>query len=94
MTGNPHIGSSLDDLLEETGELAEVEAVAIKRVVAWQVAEAMKQQNISKSAMAKRMHTSRAQVDRLLDPDNPSVTLNTLDHAARAVGRRVHLELV
>ena len=94
MTGNPHIGSSLDDLLEETGELAEVEAVALKRVVAWQIAEEMKQLNISKSAMAKRMHTSRAQVDRLLDPDNRSVTLNTLDHAARAVGRRLHLELV
>lgn len=94
MTGNPHIGSSLDDLLEETGDLAEVEVVALKRVVAWQVAEAMKQLNISKSAMARRMNTSRAQVDRLLDPENPSVTLNTLDHAALAVGRRLHLELV
>lgn len=94
MTGNPHIGSSLDDLLEETGELAEVEAAALKRVFAWQIAEAMKRLKISKSAMAERMHTSRAQVDRLLDPENHSVTLNTLDHAARAVGRRLHLELV
>jgi antitoxin HicB len=93
MTDNPHIGSSLDDLLQETGDLAEVEAVAIKRVIAWQVEEEMKRQHISKSAMAKRMHTSRAQVDRLLDPKNPSVTLNTLDHAARALGRRLILEL-
>ena len=94
MTSNAYIGSSLDDLLEETGDLAEVEIVAIKRVIAWQVAEAMKQQNIGKAAMARRMNTSRAQIDRLLDPENPSVTLQTLDHAARAVGRRLHLELV
>ena len=93
MTGNPHIGSSLDNLLEETGDLTEVEAVAIKRVIAWQVAEEMKRLHISKSAMAKRMHTSRTQVDRLLDPKNHSVTLNTLDLAARAVGRRLHVEL-
>ena len=94
MTSNAYIGSSLDDLLEETGDLAEVEIVAIKRVIAWQVAEAMKQQYIGKAAMARRMNTSRAQIDRLLDPENPSVTLQTLDHAARAVGRRLHLEQV
>ena len=93
MIGNPHIGSSLDDLLEETGDLAEVEDVAIKRVIAWQVQEEMKRLDISKSAMAKRMHTSRAQVDRLLDPNNHSVTLNTLRQAAHAVGRRLRLEL-
>jgi predicted DNA-binding protein (UPF0251 family) len=94
MTDNSCIGSSLDDLLEETGELAEVEAIALKRVVAWQVAEAMKDLGLSKTAMAKRMNTSRAQVNRLLDPTNSSVTLNTLGQAAHAVGKRLHLELI
>lgn len=94
MSSSAYIGSSLDDLLAETADLAEVEDIAIKRVVARQVADAMKQQNIGKAAMARRMNLSRAQVGRLLEPENPSVTLRTLDHAARAVGRRLHLELV
>lgn len=91
---NSHIGSSLDALLETTGELAEVDAIAIKRVIAWQVREKMETENITKVEMAKRMKTSRSALDRLLNPENTSVTLNTLDSAARAIGRRLRIELV
>lgn len=90
---NKHIGSSFDDLLEETGELAEVSAVAIKRVIAWEIAEKMKAENLSKTKMAELMETSRSALDRLLDPSNTSVTLHTLDSAARAVGKSLRIEL-
>ena len=90
---NQHIGSSFDDLLEETGELVEVNALAIKRVIAWEVSQKMKKEHITKTAMAELMHTSRSALDRLLDPDNTSITLHTLDSAARAVGKTLHIEL-
>lgn len=93
MSNNPHIGPSLDDFLVEEGIFEEVNDAAIKRVLVWQIEQAMKEQNLSKTAMAERMHTSRAQVDRLLDPHNESVTLQTLQKAARTVGKRLRLEL-
>jgi len=91
---NKHVGSSLDDFLAETGELAEVEATAIKRVIAWQIREKMEAENISKTEMANRMDTSRSALDRLLNPENTSVTLHTLDCAARALGKQLRLVLV
>lgn len=91
---NKHIGSSLDDLLEETGDLAETKAIAIKRVIAWQVAEKMKEERISKTKMAEMMNTSRSALDRLLDPANTAVTLKTLAGAASALGRTLQIELV
>jgi DNA-binding Xre family transcriptional regulator len=87
-----HIGSNFDDFLEEEGLLAEAEAVAIKRVVAFQVAKMMEDQHMSKTAMAKRMKTSRSALDRLLDPKNTSVTLQTLERAAHAIGKRLRVE--
>lgn len=94
MTTNPYIGSSLDDLLEEDGILEEVDAIAIKRVLAWQVQALMQEKGLTKTAMAQEMNTSRASLDRLLDPENTSVTLNTLVNAAKAVGKRLRIELV
>ena len=73
--------------------LEEAEDVAIKRVLAWQIAEAMKEQGLTKTAMAALMHTDRRQLDRLLDPNNGSVTLSTLTRAAHAVGRTLRIEL-
>ena len=93
MNDNPHIGSSFDDFLEEEGLLAAVQATAIKRFLAWQVEKAMEERNMSKAAMAREMKTSRSSLDRLLDPGNGSVTINTLDRAARAVGKRVVITL-
>jgi antitoxin HicB len=89
-----HIGSSFDSWLREEGIYEEVTATAIKRVLARQVEAAMKEKNFSKAEMARRMHTSRASLDRLLDPDNDAVTLTTLQKAAIVVGRQVRLELV
>lgn len=94
MTHNPHIGSSLDELLEEEGLLSEVSAIAIKRVLAWQVSEAMSNQGLNKSQMAEQMKTSRTSLDRLLDPENTSVTLKTLERAATVLGKRLQIELV
>jgi antitoxin HicB len=90
---NAHIGSSLDDLLDEEGLLAESEAIAIKRVLVFQLSLAMQEQGLSKSALARRMDTSRSALDRLLDPDNPSVTLLTLEKAAKALGRHIRVDL-
>jgi antitoxin HicB len=89
-----NIGSSLDDFLREDGTYERVTATAVKRVLARQIFKEMTDQHLSKAAMAKRMHTSRAALDRLLDPDSDSVTLNTLFKAATAIGRQIHLELV
>ena len=89
-----HIGSSFDSWLREEGIYEEVTATAIKRVLARQVEAAMKEKNFSKAEMARRMHTTRAALDRLLDPDNDAVTLTTLQKAAIVVGRQVRLELV
>ncbi len=86
--------SSLDDLLKADGKLEEFQATAIKEVLAWQIAEAMKANNISRSGLATRMKTSRSQIGRLLDPKDGNVTLATLQRAARMVGRSLRLELV
>jgi predicted XRE-type DNA-binding protein len=87
------MGSSIDDFLKAEGIFEEAQAEAIKEVVAWQLAEAMKQQKISKNKMATLLKTSRTQVDRLLDPKN-DITLGSLQRAAAMVGRRVSIELV
>src|ERR1700691_1519107 len=84
-----HSGSTFDNFLEEEGIREETEAVAIKRVLAWQLEQAMRKQQKTKQAMAKQLHTSRSQLDRLLDPRNVSVTLDTITRAARALGKRV-----
>lgn len=89
-----HSGSSFDSLLEEDGILEEVEAVAIKRVIAWQLAQAMKAGNLTKKTLAERLGTSRSQLDRLLDPENSAVHLQTMARAARAVGKRLRVEMV
>lgn len=91
---NPHVGSTFESWLDENGIRAEVTAAAIKAVIAHQLAEAMKSRGLTKSAMAEQMNTSRAQLDRLLDPDNSGVTLETLQRAARIVGRELRIELV
>ncbi len=91
---NPHIGSSLDDFLKEEGVLEEARATALKEAIAWQVQKAMKKAKINKVEMARRMNTSRAALDRLLDPGNAAVTLQTLCRAARAIGRDLRIELV
>jgi antitoxin HicB len=88
-----HMGSSIDDFLKEEGIVEEAQAQAIKEVVAWQLAEAMRKKKISKNRMAKLLKTSRSQVDRLLDPKN-DITLSSLQRAAALVGRRVTIELV
>ncbi len=90
---NPHLGSSFEEFLAEEGIRDEANAHAIKRVLAWQIEEAMKVQGISKVQMAKRMGTSRAHLDRLLDPNNDKVQLDTVQRAAAAVGRKLRLEL-
>ena len=84
-----HSGSTFDSFLEEEGIRGEVEAVAIKRVLAWQLSQAMQKQQKTKQAMAKQLRTSRSQLDRLLDPRNVSVTLDTITRAARVLGKRV-----
>lgn len=94
MADNIHRGSSLDSFLEAEGTLGEFQARAIKEVIAWQLSEAMKERNISRTRLAQLMHTSRAQVNRVLDPDAGNVTIETLQKAAAIVGRRVQLELV
>jgi antitoxin HicB len=91
---NKHIGSSLEDFLKEEGVLEETRAVVLKETLAWQVRQAMEKNKISKVEMARRMNTSRAALDRLLDPGNASVTLQTLTRAAHAVGRDLRIELV
>jgi hypothetical protein len=88
-----HMGSSIDDFLKEEGIFEEAQAEAVKEVVAWQLAEAMKKERISKAKMARLLKTSRTQIDRLLDPRN-DVTLSSLQRAAAMVGRRVRIELV
>ena len=89
---NPHLGSTLDGFLEEEGVCGEFEARAVKEVIAWQLQQAMAEQSISKAKMAQMMHTSRTQLNRLLDP-NQDVTLSTLARAASLVGRTIRVEL-
>jgi antitoxin HicB len=88
------IGSSFDDFLKQEGIYEQVTARAIKRVLVRQLDDLMKREEISKTELATRMKTSRAQLDRLLDPENESVTLGTLARAAQAVGRHLRMELV
>lgn len=90
---NPHIGSSFADFLRSEGVFDEVTSTAIKRVLVWQLTKAMEEKKLTKSALAKAMGTSRAAVNRLLDPDNPSATLASLQKAATAVGRRLVVRL-
>jgi len=89
-----HLGSSLDDFLLEEGCLAEAEAVAAKRVLAFQISQLMTEQQLTKAEMARRMSTSRAAVDRLLDFDTESATVATLEKAAAALGRRLYIAFV
>src|SRR4249919_2631426 len=91
---NPHIGSGLDELLAEDGSLEAVSAIAMKRVIAWQIAEAMKAEGVTKTDMAERMHTSRSQLDRVLDQEAPGLTFETLSRAVLALGYKVRIGLV
>ena len=90
---NPHRGSKFEDYLAEEGLLDAVNATATKRVLVWQLSQAMKKQRVTKSALAKRMGTSRAALDRLLDADNASVTLQTMGRAAAALGKELSVAL-
>lgn len=89
-----HIGSSLDEFLEEEGLLETSQSFAIKQVLAWQIAQFIEEQGLTKAAMASRMNTSRSALDRLLDPDNDSVTLKTLHKAASTIGAHLEMKLV
>ncbi|MEH6563990.1 MAG: Fis family transcriptional regulator [Halopseudomonas sp.] len=91
---NRHIGSDLDDFLAEQGLGEEVSAAALKRVIAWQISEAMRLQKVTKKALAERMYTTRTAVDRVLDQNDPGMTIATLTSAARALGQRVKVRLV
>lgn len=90
---NKHLGSSFDAFLVKEGLFEEVTSVAWKRVLSWQVSEAMKREGISKTEMARRMNTSRSHLERFLDPDNPNVLLETVQKAASAVGKRMTIAL-
>ena len=94
MSDNPYSGSSFDDFLQEEGLYEECSAIALKRVFARQLEAEMQRQNLSKTEMAKQMQTSRAQLDRLLDPEKTGVSLETITRAATAVGRQIRIELV
>jgi antitoxin HicB len=88
-----HTGSTFDNFLEEEGIREEVEAVAVKRVLAWQLAEAMRKKRKTKQALAKELRTSRSQLNRLLDPQNAAVSLDTITRAARALGKKVIIRI-
>ncbi len=90
---NKHIGTSFDDFLQEEGLLAAAEATAVKRVIAYEIEKEMEERHISKSALARMMQTSRSSLDRLLDPENASVTLLTMESAALALGRKLKVQL-
>ena len=94
ITKSKHIGSDFDDFLREEGTLEDTEATAIKRVIAYQLAKTMHYRHMTKTSIAKRMHTSRSAVDRLFDPENDSITLSTLNKAAAALGKKLKVELV
>ncbi len=93
MKRNPHVGSDFDDFLNEEKIFDEAQAIAVKRVLSFQLEQSMKESRLTKSAMAKRMGTTRAQLDRLLNPENPSTTLTTVVKAAGALGQRVKISL-
>jgi len=94
MNGNKHIGSDFDAFLAEHGELEEAASVAVKRVIAWQIEQAMQSAGVNKTTLARRMHTSRTVVDRMLDATDTGLTLETMTRAAAALGFRVRVELV
>ncbi len=89
---NKYSGSNFDDFLAEEGILEEVSARALKRLIALQIADIMQESKMTKTLLAQKLQTSRSQVDRLLDPDNTSVTLESLEHLARAVGKQLRIE--
>ena len=88
-----NIGGRFDDFFNDEAMLEEATAVALKRVIAWQIAEEMKAQHLTKTALAKRMHTSRASLNRLLDAEDTSLTLTTLAGAASALGKKISFQL-
>ena len=94
MTDNKHRGSTLDSFLESEGVLAGFQAKTVKEVIAWQLAAAMQERKLTKTKLAQLMQTSRSQINRVLDPEDGNVTIETLQRAAALVGRRVQLELV
>jgi hypothetical protein len=94
MKENKNIGSDFDDFLDEDAIKDEVEATAIKRVITFQLQQEMKKKHITKTAMARKMHTSRSAVDRLFDPENDSLTLVTLNKAAHVLGKKLKVQLV
>ena len=94
MSKNKHIGSNFDDFLAEDNQLEEATVIAVKRVIAWQIEQAMQSTGVNKSALAKRMHTSRTVVDRMLDSTDTGLTLDTMTRAATALGFRVKVDLV
>lgn len=91
---NKHMGSGIDDFLRDEGVLEEFQARSIKEVIAWQLEQAMRDRKLSKRRLAEMMHTSRTQVDRMLNPADGNVTIETLQRAAGVLGRRVNIELV
>jgi DNA-binding Xre family transcriptional regulator len=91
---NPHRGSAFEDFLHEEGLYEEVTARAVKKLLAWQLSRALDETGLTKTELAARMRTSRAAVNRLLDPDNPALNLQTMDKAARALGKRLDIHLV
>ena len=93
-TNNKHLGSNFDDFLSEEKLLGDIETIAIKRVIAFQIQKEMTKKHLTKTEMAQRMKTSRAAVERLFDPENDSVTLVTLNKAANALGKKLRVELV
>ena len=94
MTRNPHIGSALEDFLEDENLLEETTAVAVKRVIAWQIQQAMKNAGVSKAALARRMQTSRTVIDRMLDDTDTGLTLETMKRVASALGVQVKIDFV
>ena len=90
---NKHLGTNFDDFLKDEGNLAETEAAAVKRVVAFQIEQMMKKKHLSKTSLAMKMRTSRSALERLLDPSNVSITLQTLERAALALDKRLKIEL-
>lgn len=89
-----HLGSQFDEFLEEEGMLQSATATAVKRVIAWQIEEAMRSRHLTKTDMAKKMRTSRAALNRLLDESDTSLTLTTLASAAAALGKKIRVELI
>jgi DNA-binding Xre family transcriptional regulator len=91
--GNPYIGSNVDAFFAEEGLLEEIEAAAVKRIIALELLAELQEKHMTKTELARRLDTSRSQVDRILDPNNESITLNTLVKAAALLGKRLHVSL-